>query len=119
MRMAFIAATSLTEGRKRTSTRDRRRGGRASLALETLEPRWLLSRSDVATDAVEYARQGLGHLAGVAWTAPIDVARLAPTPPVSSKATPPRRETPAPESPQLLQYRIVFETPGPHSTTST
>ena len=119
LRMTSEAESTLIVGWKRSSARHRGRVERASLALERLEPRWLLARANVATDALEYFSGVLGRPAAVARTALIDVARPAPNPPVDKKGVSWSVRTPTPESAPTPPYLIVFETPGPHATLAT
>ena len=124
-RMSCEADGALIAGRKRTSAQDRRRVHRANLALELLEPRWLLASAVDSKDPLESAQRVLERVMQSARMVPVDIAQLTPNPPVGERtgsqdyedyedyeaATPPGEPLPP--------YQIVVDDPAPHATPAT
>ena len=118
-RMSCEADGALISGRKRTSAQDRRRVHRTNLALELLEPRWLLASAADLKDSLESARRVLEDLTYSAQLVPVDIAQFTPNPPVGERKGFQDSGAATPPGDPLPPYQIVVDDPAPHATPAT
>jgi hypothetical protein len=117
--MSCAADGALISGRERTSAQDRRRVHRVTLALEPLEPRWLLASAADWKAPLESARGVLERLTYSARMAPVDIAQFTPNPPVGERKGFQDSEAATPPGELLPPYQIVVDDPVPHATLAT